>query len=129
MVMKIMKMQNQKFNDVTLRYSIWSCSIFDSEKSIKPRRTKGVATTPLENFYLPPQNQNESDQSHLGKLTYILCGYFDEKKMGGGYPFKCGRVSRQGSGRGGGVVVNLENFKSPFWKISAYYAAETYSIY
>ena len=42
----------------------------------------GVVTTPLENFSLPPPNQKESDQSHLGNLNYILCGHFDGKKLG-----------------------------------------------
>ena len=51
--------------------------------SFSPRLTKGVVvvvTTLLENFSLPPQNQTESDQNHLGNLSYILCGHFDEKK-------------------------------------------------
>ena len=38
----------------------------------------------LENFYLLPQNQKESDQRNLGNLNYILYGYFDEKNKGWG---------------------------------------------
>ena len=29
-------------------------------------------------FSLLPQNQKESDQSHLDNLKYILCGHFEE---------------------------------------------------
>ena len=53
-------------------------------------------------FSLSPQNQKESDLSHLGKLFYILCGHFDEKKIGGS-TLPGARVSRQSRWvRGGG---------------------------
>ena len=50
---------------------------------------RGDGYHPLENFSLSPQNQKESDLSHLGNLKYILCGQFDEGKSG------VGEVSRQ----------------------------------
>ena len=46
----------------------------------------------LEQFSLPPRKQQESDQSHLGNVNYILCGHFDKKI--GGTPFRWGKVSR-----------------------------------
>ena len=46
----------------------------------KPRE---VVATPLTVFSLSLQNAKESDLGyHKGNLFYILCGNFDEKKMG-----------------------------------------------
>ena len=42
---------------------------------------------PPRDFSLSPQNQKESDLSHLSNLKYILCGHFDEKKNRG-YPLQ-----------------------------------------
>ena len=44
-----------------------------------------ILLTPLETFSLSPENQNETDLSHLGNLKYTLSGHFDEKI--GGTPF------------------------------------------
>ena len=41
-----------------------------------------LPTTTLENFSLWPPNQKESNLSHLGDLSYILRGHFNEKKWG-----------------------------------------------
>ena len=51
---------------------------------ISPRPTKGegVVTTPLMVYLRPNKNAKESDPGHLGHLFYIICGHFDEKKMG-----------------------------------------------
>ena len=50
----------------------------------------GVVITPLEIFFLSPQNQKEGNLNHLGYLKYILCGHFDENN-GRGTPYKGGR--------------------------------------
>ena len=53
-----------------------SCGIRKGQK----RRGGGrVVTTPFADFSLSPQNQKEIDQDNL---FYILCGHFDENKLG-----------------------------------------------
>ena len=41
---------------------------------------------PIADCYLKAQNQNESDLSHQGDLSDIICGHFDEKNEGTHYP-------------------------------------------
>ena len=53
---------------------------------LNPCFITGVVTTPLENFFLSPQNQKESDRSHVGDLSDILHGHFDQKKKKNGVP-------------------------------------------
>ena len=52
-------------------------------KTHNSRLTRGVAT-PLTGFFPRSlQNAKESDLGHnIANLFYILCGHFDEKKMG-----------------------------------------------
>ena len=54
-----------------------------AQSHINSPLTKGVGgyhPPPHDNFSLLPPNQQESYQSHLGNLNYILCVYFDVKK-------------------------------------------------
>ena len=76
-----------------------------------PRLTKGGGwlPPPLSIFFLPHKNAKATDPGHLGNLFYILCGQFDEKKIGG-TPKDGGRVSRQ-SPRVRGVVATYPYFK------------------
>ena len=46
---------------------------------LNPRLTKGGGYRPLPDFSLSPQNQKESDLSHLGDLSDILRNHFNEK--------------------------------------------------
>ena len=48
---------------------------------VNPRLTRGVAT-PFTVFSRSLQNGKESDLGHIGNLFYILCGHFDENKLG-----------------------------------------------
>ena len=52
-----------------------------NKNGFNPHPPKRVVTTPSKFFAVTP-NQKESDLNHLGNLKYILCGHFDEKKMG-----------------------------------------------
>ena len=50
---------------------------------INPRLTKGGwLQPPLTVFSRSLQNAKESDLGHISNLFYILCGHFDEKKLG-----------------------------------------------
>ena len=76
----------------------------------------------------PHTNAKESDPGHQGHFFYILCGHFDEKQKQNkkknkknGYTLRLGMVSRQSS-----KVATSKYFKSPFWKISAWYGAKTF---
>ena len=81
---------------------------------INSRLTMWGGHHPLENLSLWPQNQQESDLSHLCDLFYILCGHFDEKKMGTTLPGAM--ISHQGP-VGRGLVATWVNLKPPFCKM------------
>ena len=48
---------------------------------------KGCAYHPLANFLLSSQTQSESDLRHLGDLSDMRRGHFDENKWGGVPPY------------------------------------------
>ena len=49
---------------------------------INPRLTKGGSCNSPNGFPQSLQNAKESDLGHIANLFYILCGHFNDKKMG-----------------------------------------------
>ena len=49
---------------------------------INPRLTERGGCNPLTVLSWSLKNAKESDLGHIGNLFYILCGHFDEKKIG-----------------------------------------------
>ena len=86
-----------------------------------------VATPHLTVFFSRSlQNAKERDLGHMGSLFYILCGHFDEINRGTTLPGS--RVSLQSQNVRGWLQhfsFFLNILSRHFWKISAYYEAET----
>ena len=61
------------------------CDIKAKERirSSYPSSYQGGGYHPLTVCLRPHKNAKESDPGHLRHLFYILCGHFDEKKIGG----------------------------------------------
>ena len=85
----------------------------DHNVKSNPRPTKGGYHSP-DGLSPAAKNAKESDTGHLGHLFYILhvlCGHFEPSKL-----------------EGRGVVATSKYFKSPFWKISAWYFFGLFSL-
>ena len=93
---------------------MWSAGIFQDLTLVLPR---GWLPPPWR-FVSGRTKMQKSDPGHRGHLVYILCSHFDEKKPG--VPPKIG-VGWAVKVRRWGVVATSKYFKSPFWKISAWY--------
>ena len=88
--------KSHRFNILCTMY-VLNCPLWEENTRVcKPSSSRGEGCgfhLPLEMFSLSTQNQKESDLSHLANLNYIICGHFDEKKIGG-TPWR-GKVSCQ----------------------------------
>ena len=76
----VLQWQKEKVAQYVINYtfaSLWTPAVFIQ---FNPCLTKGSVTNTLKNFSLFPQNQKESDLSHLGDISDIRYGHFDGKK-------------------------------------------------